>query len=169
MNLLRLSHTRFVCSVLCLIAFSITANSQTESSLSAKIIEAAKSRKPDWKFIGAIESTYIPLVPSEKRVLVGAWESPKSPSEHALVRVRSVATLDEAAIWLKPVRDKIVADGWRVSPFLTGDEGYLATYENGKRFQIHFRKGTIVADVSADDLDRLKEFVQCIVEQIPTK
>jgi hypothetical protein len=140
-------------------------NAQTEPSLSARIIDALKAKEPNWKYIGAIESGRVPFVPSERRITVGIWEGPKSRSQDVVVSVYSVENREEAAKWLQPVRDKHVADGWQVSPFQIGDEGYLSKYKNGDRFDIEFRKGTVVAKIAGDDPDRVKEFAQCIVEQ----
>ena len=100
-----------------------------------------------------------------KRIVVGAWQVPKSRSQDVFVSVYSVENREEAAKWLQPVRDKHVAEGRHVNPFQIGDEGYLSKYKNVDRFDIGFRRGAIVAKVAGNDLDRVKEFAQCIVEQ----
>jgi hypothetical protein len=81
--------------------------------------------------------------------------------------VYSVDNLAEAAAWLEPFRGKHVAEGWEVSPFQIGDEGYFSKYKDGEWFEISFRKGTIVGRASAGDLKKLKDFAQVIVESIP--
>jgi|SRR6516162_9798865 hypothetical protein len=146
---------------------SVTIRAQNESALSTRIAEALKTKEPDWKYVGALESGRFPLVPSEKRVIIGVWSSPKSRAQDMHVSVYSVDSRVEAAKWLGPVRDKKVYNGWSVTAFQIGDEGYLSKYKNGERFEIQFRKGTIVAKIAGDDLDRVKEFAQCVVEQIP--
>jgi len=73
----------------------------------------------------------------------------------------------ECVSWLEPVRSKHVAEGWEVTSFQIGDEGYLSKYKDGDRFEISFRKGTIVGRTSAGDLNKLKDFAQVIVESIP--
>ena len=93
--------------------------------------------------------------------------SPKSKSEDVTVEVYSVDSLEEAAAWLEPVRGKQVADGWEVSSFQIGDEGYFSKYKDGGRFEISFRKGTVVGRASAGELNTLKDFSQVIVESIP--
>jgi hypothetical protein len=150
----------FFLAVLC----SSRTNAQTESLLSARITAALKAKEPDWEYVGAIDNRF-PIVPSEKRVVVGTWQAPKSRSQDVFVSVYSVENREEAAKWLQPVRDKHVAEGWHVSPFQIGDEGYLSKYKNGDRFEIEFRRGAIVAKIAGNDLDRVKEFAQCIVEQ----
>jgi hypothetical protein len=144
-------------------SFGISA--QNEPSLSVRIVNALKVKEPNWKYIGAFESGRAPLVPSERRIIVGTWQGPKSRSQDVVVSVYSVENREEAAKWLQPVRDKHVADGWQVSPFQIGEEGYLSKYKHGDRFDIQFRKGTVVAKIAGDDPDRVKEFAQCIVEQ----
>jgi hypothetical protein len=128
-------------------------------------VNALQVKEPNWKYIGAIESGRVPLVPSERRIIVGTWQGPKARSQDVAVSVYSVENREEAAKWLQPVRDKHVADGWQVSPFQIGDEGYLTKYKDGDRFDIEFRKGTVVAKIAGDDRDRVKEFAQCIVAQ----
>lgn len=145
---------------------SFRTSAQTEPPLSARIINALKVKEPDWKYIGAIDNRF-PIVPSQKRIVVGIWQGPKSRSQDVVVSVYSIENREEAAKWLQPVRDKHVAEGWHVSPFQIGDEGYLSKYRNGNRFEIEFRRGTVVANIAGDDSDRVKEFAQCIVEQIP--
>jgi hypothetical protein len=113
-----------------------------------KIIDALEAKEPNWKYIGAVESGRVPLEPSEKRIVVGTWQGPKSRSQDVVVSVYSVENREEAAKWLQPVRDKHVADGWQVSAFQIGDEGYLSKYKNGDRFDIEFRKGTVVAKIA---------------------
>ena len=154
---------------LCLVFSPVGLEAQNESAsaLAQQITDALKTKKPDWKYIAAIESTHFPLVPSEKRIIVGDWSSPESPTQFILVSVYSVDSSGEAAKWLGPVRNKQVAAGWTVARFQIGDEGYLSKYKNGERFDIEFRKGSTVARISGDDRNTVKEFAQCIVEQIP--
>lgn len=73
----------------------------------------------------------------------------------------------EAATWLEPFRSKHVTEGWEVSFFQIGDEGYFSKYKDGERFEISFRKGTVVGRTSAGDMNKLGEFAQFIVESIP--
>ena len=134
-------------------SFGISA--QNEPSLSVRIVNALKVKEPNWKYIAAFESGRVPLVPSERRIIVGVWQGPKSHSQYVVVSVYSVENREEAAKWLQPVRDKHVADGWQVSPFQIGDEGYLSKDKDGDRFDIEFRKVTVVAKIAGDDPDRV--------------
>lgn len=135
-------------------------------SLSSRIVSALRAKQPDWKYFGAIESGHIPLVPSEQPVTVGGWHGPNSASDDVLVFLYSVKNRKEATKWLEPVRDKHVYEGWQVSPFQIGDEGYLSEYRDGHQFEIEFRKGSVVTKIAGRDLNRAKEFAQCIVEEI---
>jgi hypothetical protein len=45
---------------------------------------------------------------------------------------------------LKPVRSGQVAADWTISNYRIGDEAYLASYRDGKRFEIQFRSGNFV-------------------------
>ena len=79
----------------------------------------------------------------------------------------SVESRGEAAKWLRPNSKQQLANSWQVSAFEIGDEGYLSKYKNGDKFYIEFRRGTVVARIEADDLDRVQEFAQTVVQQIP--
>jgi hypothetical protein len=81
--------------------------------------------------------------------------------------VYSADSRGKAAKFLGPFRDEQLAPGWTVTSFQIGDEGYLSKYKNGNRFQIIFRKGTVVAIFEGNDLNRVKEFARCVVEKIP--
>ena len=145
--------------------YSLEARAQTPA-LSVRISDALKIKEPNWKYIGAIQTGHIPLVPSEEPIILGTWKDPKSPSQYVSVEVYSVKNPEEAAKWLEPVRDKHVYAGWQVSALQIGDEGYLSEYKNGAQFEIEFRKWAVVAKIAGPDLDRVKQFAQCVAEQI---
>jgi hypothetical protein len=160
-------HTKVFCFALWLVlCSSIAVNGQNEASLSSRIFEALKAKEPGWKAIGGIEN-HTPLVPSERRIFCAVWESPKSRSEDVHVSVYSVENHGEAAAWLGPVRNKQVAAGWQVSTYQIGDEGYLSKYKDGERFEIEFRRGSVVAKIAGNGLRTVKDFARCIVDQIP--
>jgi hypothetical protein len=142
-------------------------NGQNEAALSSRIIEALKAKEPGWKYIASIENLS-PLVPSQRRIFTGVWVSPKSHSEDVNVSVYGVENHGEAAAWLAPVRDKHVATGWRVNIYQIGDEGYLSKYKDGERFEIEFRRGSVVARIAGNDLRMVKDFARCIIDQILT-
>jgi hypothetical protein len=145
----------------------IKAQNESASALAMRIAEALKTEKPGWKYIGVLESGRVPLVPNEKRVLVGVWSGPESRAQDTFVSVYSVDSRGKAAKFLGPFRDKQVAPRWTATTLKIGDEGYLSKYKNGDRFEIMFRKGTVVARFAGNDLNRVKEFARCVVEKIP--
>jgi hypothetical protein len=152
------------------VSFSLPLTAESDSSLAKRIVDSLKAKEPNWTYHSFVESLHEPLVPSEKHIVTGWWYGPnfpKSKSQNVEVHVYSVESVAAARSWLKPWREKQVAEGWEVNPFQIGDEGYFAKYKNGERFEISFRKGNIVAKTAAGDLDTLKEFAQCVVESIP--
>jgi hypothetical protein len=160
-------HIKVFCFAFWLVlSSSMAVNGQNEASLSSRMIEALKAKEPGWKYIASIENL-TPLVPSQTRILTAVWVSPKLRSEDVNVSVYGVKNHGEAAAWLAPVRDKHVAVDWRVSTYLVGDEGYLSKYKDGDRFEIAFRKGSVVARIAGNDLRMVKEFARCVVDQIP--
>ena len=72
----------------------------------------------------------------------------------------------DAKVSLSPVREGKVARGWKVERLKIGDEGYLTTFKNGGRFEIQFRKGTIVVSVSSDSFPLGDRFAQLVAAQI---
>ena len=88
--------------------------------------------------------------------------------EDVNVAVYGVENHGEAAAWLAPVRDKHVAVGWRVSTYQIGDEGYLSKYKDGERFEIQFRRGSVVARIAGNNLRTVKDFAKCVIDQIPS-
>ena len=150
---------------------SMTAKVQNESSVASKIDEVLKVKKAGWTFVGAIESGRVPIVPSEKRILVGTWKSSKvdGVSDTVQVSIYEVENPAEAAVWLKPVRSGQVAADWKISNYRIGDEAYLASYRDGKRFEIQFRSGNFVGKIAGDELSRVREFAQYIVAQVSAK
>jgi hypothetical protein len=160
-----------LCVVLGLLCFSTFVEAQKEPSLESRLTEAIKTKEPGWTFVVAIESARVPIVPSEKRILVAIWNSPSASkvSENVEVHIYQVENSKEAAAWLNPVRSGQVAAGWMVSSYRIGDEGYVSEYQDGKRFDIEFRRGTIVGKVAGDDRGKVKEFATRIVDQLPAK
>jgi hypothetical protein len=149
---------------------SCQTNARTEAALSARIIEALKAKEPGWTYHRINESQHNLAVPSEKDVLIGLWFGPnhvQSRSQDVEVHLHSVETTHDAVVWLSPWREKKLAEGWSVSAFQIGEEGYLATHKDGGRFSISFRKGSVVANMLAADLNTLKEFALCVVASIP--
>jgi hypothetical protein len=154
---------------ICLGAFSLSTTAQNETSLASRIVEALKAKEPNWTYRPFVEWSHEPLVPSEKHILTGTCRGPKSKTQDVQVRVYSVENIGDATAWLKPWRDKQVAEGWKVSAFQIGDEGYLSTYKNGERFEISLRKGTVVARAAAGYLDKVKEFAECVIDSVSPK
>jgi hypothetical protein len=81
--------------------------------------------------------------------------------------IYGVENAEQAAAWLRPLRTAQVAPGWHISIYRIGDEGYVAKYKDGKRFEIQFRRGKTVSKIAANDLEMAREFAKVIVEQIP--
>ena len=131
------------------------------------IVETLKANEPDRKYIGYLEFPYFPRVSSERRIITEIWINAQARSKDVRISVYSVESCGEAAKWLRPDSEQQLADGWQDSAFEIGDEGYSSKYKTGDRFYIEFCRGTVVARIEADDLDRVQEFAQTVVHQIP--
>jgi hypothetical protein len=150
------------------LCYSMAAKAQNESSLSSRLIGALQTKEPDWKPITTIQNR-VPLVPSEKTILAAVWTRRKSSqtTEQVDTSIYGVENAEQAAAWLRPFRTAQVAPGWHISIYRIGDEGYLAKYKDGKRFEIQFRRGKTVSKIAANDLEMAREFAKVIVGQIP--
>jgi hypothetical protein len=153
--------------MLCATAAPLKA--QSESPLAIRIRQTIEAKELRWLYIVGFESGRVPLVPSEKRILVGVWERKfhGGGNDSVLLRVYGVDNSAEAQMWLSPASKGQVAAGWRISKYRIGDEGYLFEYQDGRQFGIQFRKGVIVAGLSGQDLRIVKRFAKYVVAQIP--
>ena len=102
-----------------------------------------------WEWIPAIQSGRIPIVPSEKRLLVGIWRpAGQDYLEGVSVSVYRVANVKDAQRWIKP---NPLPEGWRRRSYNIADDSWLAEHSSGQ-IQISFRRGRLVASVSGKDL-----------------
>jgi hypothetical protein len=155
---------KFLLTLLVLIA---AVGVRAEEPLATKIHDAIRSAEPNWRCINGILNASL-RVPSEKRLVETSCDYTSGTGTRKdinmdIVQVDSVA---DAEICLSPIREAKVAAGWKIRKIELGDEGYLATYRNGSRFEIHFRKGTIVVIVSSNSLQDANRFVQHITDQL---
>ena len=155
---------KFLLTLLVLIA---AVGVHAEEPLATKIRNAIRSAEPRWRCVNGILNA--PLsVPSEKRLVVTScdYTSETGTRQDVGLHVFEVDSLADAKMSLSPLREGKVAKGWKIRKFELGDEGYSATYTNGRRFEIHFRKGTIVVNVSSNSLQRAERFAHLILVQL---
>jgi len=144
-----------------------THGARAETPLVAKVENAIRR----WRYTRAVLNAPPPLVPSQKTLVVEAWDhtSKSGKRESVEVMIFQVDNRTDAKMSLSPVREGKVATGWKVERFKIGDEGYLCTFKNGgRRFEIQFRKGTIVVTVSSDSFPLVDRFAQLVAAQIDT-
>jgi len=155
-------------SVTFILCYLISVKAQDEPSLGLQIRQAVKAKEPAWKFIAGIESGRVPVVPGERTVLVGEWRHnfKNGRQENIDIHVYRVESQAEAIKWLKPIADGQVAAGWRIDGYKIGAEGYLATFQAGKRFGIYFRSGNVVGSISGDNLNTVERFAKHVISQI---
>jgi hypothetical protein len=148
-----------------------THDSRAETPLVDKVENAIRSTKPGWRCTRGILNAPPPLVPSQRPLVVEAWDhtSESGKRESVELMIFQVDNHTDAKMSLSPVRDGKVATGWKVERFQIGDEGYLSTFKHdGRRFEIQFRKGTIVVAVSSDSFPLVDRFAQLVAAQIDT-
>ena len=145
-----------------------TLGAQGEPPLAVQIRQALKDKEPSYRYIAVIQSGRVPIVPSERRILASQWERKlKSGKRESIgIYVYQVESPVEAKRWLNPLSSGQVASGWHVSKCNIGDEGYLAEFQNRKQFEIKFRKGNVVAEVSGQDLRSVERFAKYVAAQL---
>src|SRR5256885_977822 len=123
-----------------------THDARAETPLVAKVENAIRSTEPGWRFTRGILNAPPPLVPSQRPLVVEAWDhtSKGGTRESVEVMIFQVNSSTDAKMSLSPVREGKVATGWKVERLKIGDEGYLSTFKNGGRFVIQFPKVTVV-------------------------
>ena len=153
-----------------LVLIVATLGVHAEAPLVAKVENAIRGTELGWRCTKGILNAPPPLVPSERPLVVSEWDhtSKTGKRESVDVKIFQVDSLTDAQLSLSPVREGKVAKGWRVQRLKIGDEGYLATFRNGARFAIDFRKGTIVVRVSSDSFRVAERFAQHVAAQIDT-
>ena len=154
---------------LCMVIVATTV-ARTEAPLVAKVENAIRSTEPGWRCIRGIFNAPQPLVPSERPLVVEVWDhsSKGGKRESVEVMIFHVDSRTDAKMPLNPVREGKSATGWKVERFKIGDEGYLITFQNGRRFEIQFRKGTIVVTVGSVSFPLVDRFAQLVAAQIDT-
>jgi hypothetical protein len=152
----------------CILCASVSLKAQDEPPLGLQIRQALKAKEPTWKYVAGIESGRVPIVPSERTVLVGQWQHNQKDrrQENIAINIYQVESRAEAIKWLKPTGNGQVAMGWRVDRYKIGEEGYLATFQARNRFAIHFRNGNVVGKISGDNLTTVERFAKYVISQI---
>jgi len=153
-----------------LLMVGATHDARAEAPLVAKVENAIRNTDPGWRCIRAVLNAPWRQVPSERLLVDSVCDnsSQTEKRENVDLRIFQVDSRTDAEQCLGPVREGKVATGWKVEKFKIGDEGYLATFRNSGRFEIHFRKGTTIVTVSSDSFALVERFAQLVAAQITT-
>jgi hypothetical protein len=101
-----------------------------------------------WRWVPAMDNR-VPLVKSEKRLLVGSWQGSDGGREVVLLAsIYVVATEKDARRWL--AFHATGADGWTIRPYVVGNGGWRGEHPTGQ-VEISLRRGRFVVTVSAKD------------------
>lgn len=160
--------TRVSLVVVLLICAPTMLNAQGESSLVNGIEQTVRRKEPGWKVSRGIQSGRVRVVPGERTLVASSWgrRLKSGGRESVSLNIYEVDSPAEAARWLHPISGGKVAKGWSVERFEIGDEAYLSTFRGGRRHSLHFRKGSIIVEVSGGALDVVKRFAQYVVADL---
>src|SRR5438094_5056646 len=97
--------------------------------------------EPAWRFGSAI-CNCAPLTDEQVGVAAGSWRQPGNGSLHSIdVRVHAIAHPQAASQWIdRAKRGSVQPDGWTIASCHLGDGCYTATYQDGRRHEVNFRK-----------------------------
>jgi hypothetical protein len=147
-------------------AAQTTAPPPIETTSIRRVVERIKTADPSWTFIGGI-CDCPPLMDEQRGVDMGVWERASgSAKERVTVMVFRIAQAEPAARWLDRVRQGTVADGWTPAAFDFADEAVLSRYDDGKQFDLIFRRGALLSKVHAISQARAVEFANYLLTQI---
>ena len=121
-------------SIISLAPEVVVAHTTPATPLVDKVENAIRSIKPPgWRCARGILNAPPPLVPSQRPLVVEAWDhtSEGGKRESVEVMIFQVDSRTDAKVSLSLVREGKVATGWKVERLKIGDEGYLATFGNG--------------------------------------
>ena len=154
---------RIVCSLVIVMATLLVA---AEVPVVQRIEDAIRAAEPGWRCIHAVLNSSRPLVPSEKLLVASVWEytSKTGRRESVIMLISQVQSRSDAQMSLNPMHEGKVAAGWKVKAYSIGDEAYLAT--NGSRYEIDFRKGTVIVRVKSDSIRLAERFAKYAEGQI---
>jgi hypothetical protein len=145
-----------------------TISGAAEEQLVNKVENAIRSAEPGWHYNRAVLNAPPPKVRSERLLVAGVWSHDLKTGTRDDVHMNlfQVDSEADAELSLSDIREGKVATGWKVTRFQIGDEGHLATFRNHERFEIHFRKGTIIVRISSNSLQLAKKFAQLVARQV---
>jgi len=97
--------------------------------------------EPGWRFVAGLCSCP-PLMKEQVGVAIGTWElrSADTSLRRVDVTVHSIATADAASRYMRADTRKHVGAGWSIQDYDLADGGYLSIYQDGKRYEVSFRR-----------------------------
>lgn len=141
----------------------------TDNMILQRTDAKVRAVEPQWRFVSGICSCP-PLMDEQIGVLVGTWEQPGDGSSirRIEVRVHAIANADAAARWIdRTIREKLIADGWSIARYESGDGGYTSTYRDGRRYEVTFRKGRFLGFVSGESEIDVHRFAGYLLAAMP--
>ena len=140
---------------------------RAEVPLAQKVEDAIRAAEPGWQWTHPVLDSS-PIVPSEKRLLISRWKhtSRTGQLETVDLHIFQVDSRHDAEMFLAPEREGKVPSGWKVNPYSIGDEAYLATYGNGQRYEVYFRRGMVIVIVKGDSIQLVERFAKYAAKQI---
>jgi len=135
------------CASVCTIVARQTADVSAEPKMANELTFRVFGSDRSWQWVGAIDNRPGPIVPSEKRVLVGIWQR-VSGGPGVFVSIYVVDSVRRAHQWLAV--HATGAKDWTIRRYQVGDGAWRAEHPNGQ-VHIALRRRSYVITVGSKD------------------
>jgi hypothetical protein len=136
-----------------------------ESAILRRAAENIQSVEPEWRFVSAI-CNCARLDEQQVGVAAGSWRQPgdDASTRSIEVRVHGIANRQAASRWIARAKHrKNQSDEWTHSDCDLGDGCYTATYQDGRRYEVNFRKGRFLGFVSGESRVDVQRFAKYLL------
>jgi hypothetical protein len=124
---------------------------------------AIKKVEPVWRF-GAGVCDCNPVL-DEIEAVVGTWEQSNAD---VAVLLHTSKSVDSASRWMSQAAQSrlLRLSDWTVATYALADGAYLGTYQNGKVYDLTFRKGRLIVGMGSKGKADIERFAKYVVAAI---
>jgi hypothetical protein len=140
-------------ALLLLVVAPTSGVAQGRSPLLDKIVRSVRGANSSWHFLPGF-CTCPTLVRSQTAYAFGdMYHRRISDHRHVIIYIGYVPTTALAADWLRDLRDRNAANGWRRDEYKFADEAYLFWTSDAGSASLSFRRGAAIGQISGPRTD----------------
>jgi hypothetical protein len=139
-----------------------------ESAILRRAAANIQNVEPAWRFVSAV-CDCPPLTDEQVGVAAGSWQQPGDGTSirSISVRVHAIGNPQAASQWIdRATHMNVQPDGWTIAGYDLGDGAYTATYQDGRRYEVNFRKGRFLGFVSGESKVDVERFARHLLAAI---